>query len=98
MHNLDSSYGFALEEKSEELLALQLAEMEEMGFMKCEENLRALLKSGADVEQAVKRLLEKTYPEEGQWTSFSRVALNLMSYLFFFFFLIHHLMTSFGRK
>lgn len=67
MHNLDSSYGFALEEKSEELLALQLAEMEEMGFMNCEENLRALLKSGADVEQAVKRLLEKTYPEEGQW-------------------------------
>ncbi|KAF3324878.1 ubiquitin domain-containing protein DSK2b-like isoform X6 [Carex littledalei] len=62
----DSSYGFALEEESEELLALQLAEMEEMGFMNCEENLRALLKSGADVEQAVERLLEKTYPEEGQ--------------------------------
>lgn len=60
MHVLDVSDDISIEEEeSEELLGSQLTEMEEMGFMNWQENLRALLNSGADVEKAVEKLLEK---------------------------------------
>jgi uncharacterized UBP type Zn finger protein len=67
MHILDGSDGIAPEEEeAEELLSSQLAQMGEMGFSNWQENLRALLKSGADVEKAVEAILEKAHREEGQ--------------------------------
>ncbi|XP_078161765.1 uncharacterized protein LOC144557102 [Carex rostrata] len=52
----------------EELFALQLAEMEHMGFMDRGENVIALLSSWGDVEKAVKRLtfIKKKSEEAGE--------------------------------
>lgn len=66
MHILGGSDDFAPKEAvPEEQFASQLAQMEEMGFMDRRKNLRALLKSGGDVQKAVKRLLKKSNLDEG---------------------------------
>ncbi|KAF3324880.1 Ubiquitin domain-containing protein DSK2b [Carex littledalei] len=67
LSSLGGSDDFAPKEAvSEEQFASQLAQMEDMGFMDRRENLRALLKSGGDVQKAVKRLLEKRNLDEGR--------------------------------